>query len=269
MNFAKAQIELKERFPKTIAKSVNRDIVNIATEITMTDAPIYHKYDFNGEIRTYKNKLTLGNPIYLGETTKYIDHWAGKPKEVILKKDEYYIYEVKGEKWYSKTEQPLLLEIHIGSKYLGVGVKVFKKPLTSKEIATELRKQITVVAPEKIKGKKHKYPASVKTRTPQISKINNFAPYFCCYCETQLNKGNYTREHLVPTFRGGSNKVSNLRPACRTCNTEKDNLMLHSYIQMLNLQMLDVTGQDLIRLQTKIKNANSLAKELENDINKK
>jgi hypothetical protein len=78
-----------------------------------------------------------------------------------------------------------------------------------------------------------------------------------------LDADNYTREHLIPKDRGGTNHNCNLRECCFSCNNEKDNLMLHSYIQLLNYQLSEKTGDELLKLQIKIKNANKLAKELE------
>jgi len=89
--------------------------------------------------------------------------------------------------------------------------------------------------------------------------INSDDPYKCCYCEITLTPNNYTREHVIPKHRGG--RI--IKPCCKKCNFEKGGLMLHSYIQLLNSKLLDYKGELLIELQTKIKNANRLAKEIE------
>lgn len=85
--------------------------------------------------------------------------------------------------------------------------------------------------------------------------------YFCCYCETLLTIFNYTREHVVPVSRGGKNTKSNLRACCSDCNSEKDSMMLHTYIQFLNLKLdeFEAGSQDYTLLKIKIKNANNIA----------
>lgn len=39
----------------------------------------------------------------------------------------------------------------------------------------------------------------------------------CIYCGAPAD----TRDHLIPTSRGGQNVMANLRPACQTCNVTK------------------------------------------------
>lgn len=153
-----------------------------------------------------------------------------------LELDEYFVYRVDGDKRFYKVYQKIddLLKYHADVKYLGIGRP--KEPINTS-----------------------------KRQCPTIGKIANFEGYFCCYCRIQLYQGNYTREHLVPKSRGGTNSVKNLRPCCRDCNTEKGNFMLHTYIQLLNLKLNDYTGAELVKLQIKIRNANFLAKEIESN----
>ena len=83
----------------------------------------------------------------------------------------------------------------------------------------------------------------------------------CCYCEIKLTEKNYTREHVIPKRVGG--KI--IKPCCNLCNTEKGGLMLHHYIMVLNQLALDSkpNTEAYLRLQTKIKNANRIAIEIE------
>src|ERR1019366_976185 len=43
----------------------------------------------------------------------------------------------------------------------------------------------------------------------------------CYYCEMMFEAESLTIEHLVPRSFGGSNDLTNLVLACRTCNLEK------------------------------------------------
>lgn len=91
----------------------------------------------------------------------------------------------------------------------------------------------------------------------------------CCYCEVPLtirdNKSPnaYTQDHIIPRHKGGNIK----KPCCYGCNQEKGGLMLHSYIQLLNLQMADAKPgtPEYLKLQTKITNANKIAIALNKD----
>jgi 5-methylcytosine-specific restriction endonuclease McrA len=42
----------------------------------------------------------------------------------------------------------------------------------------------------------------------------------CAYCGTRA-KGHLTQDHLTPLSAGGSHTVSNVIPACRSCNSRK------------------------------------------------
>jgi 5-methylcytosine-specific restriction endonuclease McrA len=43
----------------------------------------------------------------------------------------------------------------------------------------------------------------------------------CWMCRTHLSE--VTWDHVKPTSRGGADELANLRPACRPCNTRKNN----------------------------------------------
>jgi len=149
-------------------------------------------------------------------------------KEPPLNEDEFHIYFVHGERWYYKVKQDItLLNKTHNAEYLGTGTSGFKS---------------------------------------DIKKAKSSGPR-CVYCEIPLIKepnlsNSFTRDHIIPRSRGG--KIT--RPCCRACNLEKGSLMLHSYIQLLNSYIGDYKGELFIKLQTKIKNANNLAKEIENRI---
>ncbi|MEH1786534.1 MAG: HNH endonuclease [Nostoc sp.] len=47
----------------------------------------------------------------------------------------------------------------------------------------------------------------------------------CFWCGCDLTPETMTVDHLVPLSKGGSNKLKNLRAACRGCNQARRNLM--------------------------------------------
>jgi hypothetical protein len=45
----------------------------------------------------------------------------------------------------------------------------------------------------------------------------------CLYCGEQFSRSGLTRDHVLPTSRGGDNRWENLVAACHRCNWKKDN----------------------------------------------
>lgn len=50
-----------------------------------------------------------------------------------------------------------------------------------------------------------------------LSRCNNR----CIYCHIQSDK--LTMDHLDPLMRGGKHAIENVAPACRSCNSKKQN----------------------------------------------
>ena len=50
----------------------------------------------------------------------------------------------------------------------------------------------------------------------------------CAYCDAQNVP--FEVEHIIPKSKGGSNRVSNLSLACRSCNEKKDNLSIEQFL---------------------------------------
>lgn len=44
----------------------------------------------------------------------------------------------------------------------------------------------------------------------------------CLYCGQQYARGDLTRDHVLPTSRGGTNRWENVVAACKRCNWQKD-----------------------------------------------
>ena len=45
----------------------------------------------------------------------------------------------------------------------------------------------------------------------------------CLYCGDQFSRSDLTRDHVLPTSRGGTDRWQNVVAACKRCNWQKDN----------------------------------------------
>lgn len=50
----------------------------------------------------------------------------------------------------------------------------------------------------------------------------------CAYCRLPI-EGQPDPDHVVPLSKGGSNSITNILPACRACNCDKRDLLLHEW----------------------------------------
>jgi 5-methylcytosine-specific restriction endonuclease McrA len=51
----------------------------------------------------------------------------------------------------------------------------------------------------------------------------------CAYCDEVMAVGQIEPDHVVPISRGGANSITNILPACRSCNGDKRNLLLEDW----------------------------------------
>lgn len=58
----------------------------------------------------------------------------------------------------------------------------------------------------------------------------------CAYCGRPITLEEMTADHVVPKAAGGSNKISNLLPCCRECNSSKANSSLSQYRTEVNIK---------------------------------
>lgn len=216
---------------------------------------LYHKYSFRGDVRTYKNKLTLIDTDivkYLGKTTISTNNWNIKNKYPINLKGKFIPKNYTVDDFLNDTKQydkPISQLIHND-------LVIFKGKKKPKSVDDEAYARHGGKDNSHNQSDNKKNPLSKRTKTTDILKAGTF---LCCYCETPLTKDNFTKEHIIPISRGGTNRAGNLLPCCKDCNYERGNYMLQTYIQILNLNMLNCTGDDLVKLQTKINNANKIA----------
>ncbi len=82
------------------------------------------------------------------------------------------------------------------------------------------------VAKRARRAREHQAPGSF--RYSQVIRQYARQGNACAYCKQQAI-GLPDPEHIVPLSRGGRNDMSNLVAACRACNTDKSNLLLHEW----------------------------------------
>jgi len=54
---------------------------------------------------------------------------------------------------------------------------------------------------------------------------NKIAEGRCHYCERDVSSKELTLDHVVPLVRGGRSTKGNCVPACKKCNSKKQNLL--------------------------------------------
>lgn len=200
------------------------------------------------------NSNRFGKPIKNKKQVRQEKREKVFTKEEPKYSEEWFVYLVDGEKWYYKAAQDLnVLRMHHKAEFLGIGRP--NQPVTKNMFDPYIPQSKSVVKKTKA--------------TINIKKQQRFALDYCCYCECKLTKRygltcsdtDKTRDHVIPKSKGG--KI--LKDCCYACNQEKGSLMLHSYIQMLCLLQNDMKpgSKEYLLTQTKIDNANKIAKEID------
>jgi hypothetical protein len=75
---------------------------------------------------------------------------------------------------------------------------------------------------------------------PFKKNIKNYARLHCCYCKCQLSEENYTRDHIIPLARGGTNRMRNKRQCCYLCNQDKGDRLLTEWLVILQERHLEL-----------------------------
>lgn len=88
---------------------------------------------------------------------------------------------------------------------------------------------------EREKYKINPMPKRMKANRRRIKKVNSagshtieqfmdklkYHGFQCVYCKCELTMTTVTEDHRIPLFRGGTDFISNIVPACRSCNSSK------------------------------------------------
>lgn len=76
--------------------------------------------------------------------------------------------------------------------------------------------------------------------------------YLCMYCARPFSAASLTRDHIVPTSRGGFDKWENVVAACRRCNQHKaDQLLEEINMQLVALPFLPNNAEYLALINSK------------------
>ena len=92
-------------------------------------------------------------------------------------------------------------------------------------------------------------PTRAWRTTPALSNPKLFARdrLVCAYCGEQHHVDDLTREHIVPTSRGGHDTWMNCITACRPCNGRKGNRMPEeAHMSLLYLPYVPSLHEDMI-----------------------
>ena len=92
-------------------------------------------------------------------------------------------------------------------------------------------------------------PSKAWRQTPALSNPKLFARdrQVCAYCGHHLHVDELTREHIVPTSRGGLDSWMNCITACRPCNGRKGNRMPEeARMSLLYLPYVPSLHEDMI-----------------------
>ena len=92
-------------------------------------------------------------------------------------------------------------------------------------------------------------PSRAWRQVPALANPKLFARdrHVCAYCGQHLPPDLLTREHIVPTSRGGADAWMNCITACRGCNGRKGSRLLHeARMELLYLPYIPTLHEDMI-----------------------
>lgn len=76
-----------------------------------------------------------------------------------------------------------------------------------------------------------------KHSTSKIMAILKKSNGCCWYCGIQLDKSNYTSDHVVSKKNGGTDSIDNLVPCCKRCNSRKGTRAIEQFREKLQLEL--------------------------------
>ena len=66
-----------------------------------------------------------------------------------------------------------------------------------------------------------------------LSRWNNSGKSCCAYCGIQTEQ--LEKDHVIPFAKGGRATVNNILPACKRCNTAKNNKNIYNWYTRSNV----------------------------------
>ncbi len=151
---------------------------------------------------------------------------SGRPQAWITAKEAAVIYASDGVAWT-----------------LGEAFHVMRGGI---QRATGLQSRIEVHSIIAVRGA---IPSRAWRQTPALSNPKLFVRdrHICAYCGQRYPFDDLTREHIVPTSRGGTDTWMNCITACRACNGRKGNRMPEeAHMSLLYLPYVPSLHEDMI-----------------------
>jgi 5-methylcytosine-specific restriction endonuclease McrA len=62
---------------------------------------------------------------------------------------------------------------------------------------------------------------SVRQKKAQFKEMAKFFHNKCVRCEGASGLANVERDHIIPSYRGGADNITNYQPLCARCNASK------------------------------------------------
>lgn len=101
-------------------------------------------------------------------------------------------------------------------------IHFYDRPVLSKNVPIELPNLGMLFWPSVIVDFKQKIRDSVRL---SISTLYYREGGRCFWCDQPIDQSEATKDHLIPVSKGGENTFENLVCACKSCNTDKADLM--------------------------------------------
>lgn len=84
------------------------------------------------------------------------------------------------------------------------------------------------------RSRARKYGAAVNDLTAaQWATLKDLYDFCCFYCKRKFSGEKLTQDHMTPLSRGGGHTITNVAPACFSCNSSKKEMTSQEYFQYL------------------------------------
>lgn len=75
---------------------------------------------------------------------------------------------------------------------------------------------------------------TAKRKLPTKNNLLAKSGHKCHYCRCEININTMTVDHVIPTSRGGVNRIYNMVASCSDCNSLKGVMDYHEFINLLS-----------------------------------
>lgn len=203
--FRKIQLEIFSRWKKSNNNNdYNEDIMEFNN--------LFGKYQVN-----YSNYIDL----FQISSTLY-----NKDDKILLEIIPFYEKLLKKYEKYDKLKKKLNVKKEETKK-----VETKKEDAKKSEKSKEILVEEEVLKEKKVKKTKEKIPASVKNTLWSLY-FPNALQGNCQCCQTEvISKNNFDCGHIISEKDGGSVKLDNLKPVCRSCNSSMSTMNMNDFMK--------------------------------------